>query len=41
MAPFLGMRDEFGDMIGGIGSSLAIDRSQWVKLVNGSNTGGW
>jgi hypothetical protein len=32
-------RYEFGDTIGGIGSSLAIDRFQWVKLVNGSNTG--
>ena len=32
-------RDEFGDTIGGIGSSLAIDRSQWVKLANGSYTG--
>jgi hypothetical protein len=32
-------RDEFGDTIGGIGSSLAIDRSKWVKLANGSYTG--
>jgi hypothetical protein len=29
-------RDDFGDTIGGIGSALAIDRSQWVKSPNGS-----
>lgn len=32
-------RDEFGDTIGGIGSALALDRSQWKKLDNGSYTG--
>jgi len=32
-------RDEFGDTLGGIGSSLALDRSQWKKLPNGSYTG--
>ncbi|RDW82050.1 hypothetical protein BP6252_03162 [Coleophoma cylindrospora] len=32
-------RDEFGDTIGGIGSSIALDRSQWKKLSNGSYTG--
>lgn len=32
-------RDEYGDTIGGIGSSLALDRSQWVKLPNGSYSG--
>jgi len=32
-------RDEFGDTLGGIGSALALDRSQWKKLDNGSYTG--
>jgi hypothetical protein len=32
-------RDEYGDTIGEIGSALALDRSQWVKLRNGSYTG--
>jgi hypothetical protein len=32
-------RDEYGDTIGGIGSALALNRSQWVKLPNGSYTG--
>jgi hypothetical protein len=32
-------RDEFGDTIGGIGSAIALDRSQWKKLRNGSYTG--
>ena len=32
-------RDEFGDTLGGFGSSLALDRSQWKKLPNGSYTG--
>jgi hypothetical protein len=32
-------RDEFGDTLGGIGSALALDRSQWKKLPNGSYTG--
>jgi hypothetical protein len=32
-------RDQFGDTIGGIGSAIALDRSQWVKLPNGSYTG--
>ncbi|KAG9246775.1 esterase-like activity of phytase-domain-containing protein [Calycina marina] len=32
-------RDEFGDTIGGMGSALALDRSQWKKLANGSYTG--
>lgn len=32
-------RDEFGDTIGGIGSAIALDRSQWKKLDNGSYTG--
>lgn len=32
-------RDEFGDTLGGIGSALALDRSQWKKLGNGSYTG--
>jgi hypothetical protein len=31
--------DEYGDTIGGIGPALALDRSQWVKLVNGSYSG--
>jgi len=32
-------RDKFGDTIGGIGSSAAIDRSSWKKTKNGSYTG--
>jgi hypothetical protein len=32
-------RDKFGDTIGGIGSAIALDRSQWRKLPNGSYTG--
>ncbi|TKA65185.1 hypothetical protein B0A55_10750 [Friedmanniomyces simplex] len=32
-------RDKFGDTIGGIGSSVAIDRSSWRKLSNGSYEG--
>lgn len=32
-------RDEFGDTLGGIGSGIALDRSQWKKLANGSYTG--
>jgi len=32
-------RDEYGDTIEGIGSALALDRSQWVKLANGSYSG--
>ncbi|KAL3425824.1 hypothetical protein PVAG01_02615 [Phlyctema vagabunda] len=32
-------RDEFGDTLGGLGSGLALDRSQWKKLDNGSYTG--
>jgi hypothetical protein len=32
-------RDEYGDTIGGIGSAIALDRSQWQKLDNGSYTG--
>ena len=32
-------RDQFGDTIGGIGSAIALDRTQWVKLPNGSYTG--
>lgn len=32
-------RDKFGDTIGGIGSAIALDRSQWKKLRNGSYTG--
>ena len=31
-------RGEFGDTIGGIGSAIALDRSQWKKLANGSYT---
>ncbi|KAH8811899.1 esterase-like activity of phytase-domain-containing protein [Xylogone sp. PMI_703] len=31
--------DQFGDTIGGIGSAIALDRSKWVKLPNGSYTG--
>lgn len=32
-------RDKFGDTIGGIGSSIAIDRLSWIKLLNGSYIG--
>ena len=32
-------RDKFGDTIGGIGSSAAIDRNTWKKTTNGSYTG--
>jgi len=32
-------RDKFGDTIGGIGSSAAIDRRSWKRLNNGSYTG--
>lgn len=32
-------RDEFGDTIGGIGSSIALERSSWRKLENGSYAG--
>jgi hypothetical protein len=32
-------RDEFGDTIGGISSAIALDRSQWKKLPNGSYIG--
>lgn len=32
-------RDQFGDTLGGIGSALALDRSQWKKLSNGSYSG--
>lgn len=32
-------RDEYGDTIGGIGSAIALDRSQWKKLSNGSYNG--
>ena len=32
-------RDVYGDTLGGIGSGLALDRSQWKKLANGSYTG--
>lgn len=32
-------RDEFGDTLGGIGSAIALDRTQWRKLGNGSYTG--
>ncbi|QSZ32983.1 hypothetical protein DSL72_002567 [Monilinia vaccinii-corymbosi] len=32
-------RDKFGDTIGGIGSSIAIDATTWTKLDNGSYTG--
>jgi hypothetical protein len=33
------LTDEFGDTIGGIGSAIVLDRSQWKKLNNGSYTG--
>ncbi|KAK3071456.1 hypothetical protein LTR53_008596 [Teratosphaeriaceae sp. CCFEE 6253] len=32
-------RDKFGDTIGGIGSSIAVDGKSWQKLRNGSYTG--
>ena len=32
-------RDKFGDTIGGIGSSAAIDRKSWKKKKDGSYTG--
>ena len=32
-------RDKFGDTIGGIGSSIAIERSSWKKTKSGSYTG--
>lgn len=32
-------RDEYGDTIGGIGSSIALDKTAWKKLKNGSYTG--
>jgi hypothetical protein len=32
-------RDKFGDTIGGIGSSIALDKTQWKKLSNGSYCG--
>ena len=32
-------RDKFGDTIGGIGSSIAIDESAWQKTSSGSYTG--
>ena len=32
-------RDQFGDTIGGIGSAIALDRTKWSKLPNGSYTG--
>jgi hypothetical protein len=32
-------RDKTGDVIGGIGSSIALDKSQWKKLKDGSYTG--
>jgi len=32
-------RDKFGDTIGGIGSSIAVDGKSWRKLRNGSYTG--
>ncbi|KAI9732957.1 MAG: hypothetical protein M1818_007390 [Claussenomyces sp. TS43310] len=31
--------DKFGDTVGGMGSSIAIDRQQWKKLDNGSYSG--
>lgn len=31
--------DGFGDTIGGIGSAIALDRTKWKKLRNGSYTG--
>lgn len=32
-------RDKFGDTIGGIGSSIAMDLKTWTRLSNGSYTG--
>ena len=32
-------RDKFGDTIGGIGSSIALDKTKWRKTANGSYTG--
>lgn len=32
-------RDKYGDTLGGYGSAIAIDRSSWQKLDNGSYTG--
>ena len=32
-------RDKYGDTIGGIGSSIAIDQSSWKKNRNGTYTG--
>jgi hypothetical protein len=32
-------RDKFGDTLGGIGSSLALDKSQWRKTKSGAYTG--
>lgn len=32
-------RDGFGDTLGGYGSAIALDRTQWKKLGNGSYTG--
>ncbi len=31
--------DKYGDTLGGYGSAIAIDRSSWKKLKNGSYTG--
>ncbi|KAH8676453.1 esterase-like activity of phytase-domain-containing protein [Tricladium varicosporioides] len=32
-------RDKFGDTLGGFGSAIALDRSRWRKLPDGSYTG--
>ena len=32
-------RDKYGDTIGGIGSSIALDRASWKKTKSGSYTG--
>lgn len=32
-------RDYYGDTMGGFGSAIALDRSQWVKRSDGSYTG--
>ena len=32
-------RDKYGDTIGGIGSSIALDRASWKKSTSGSYTG--
>jgi hypothetical protein len=32
-------RDRYGDTIGGIGSSIALDRSKWQKTSDGSYVG--